>query len=411
MGLKECGKGHMYDDSQYKKCPYCQQTKAKRDYPHLFALFGKKTPETESPSLALYAGPPVEPTDLEPTEKVKVPPVPNECLYAGPPVPNKPPIDLSGLGPMMPPAETPNALKTESLLANGKYRAEWVIEQDGQSFIYRGTDMLSQSRVTIYEYLPKGRAYRDKGVDFLQWSSGKEPSGWQDTKRYLAEMAAKIMRIERVPGIAWVRDVFFQNNTTYVVTDFANGETLNKRIAKSGPLDAKACFQMLCPLMDALESVHKNRLLHMDIEPENILIDGRGSACLLNLGIPDSSYPVHFWPWKQDYDSSLPRWSPFAATEMLMESSQQLKFGPWTDVYSMCATFFYAVTGTAPVNAVERLYKKYMQADIPDENAKGIIPPKIYAVLKRGLDPDYKDRILSMKALREELGAAIQSSE
>ncbi len=78
-----------------------------------------------------------------------------------------------------------------------------------------------------------------------------------------------------IPGVVGVKSVFIQNETAYIVMDFIEGETLQQKMQREGPMDYGSCIRLMTPIMQSLAEVHKHGIIHRDISPDNIMVRSR----------------------------------------------------------------------------------------------------------------------------------------
>ena len=175
-----------------------------------------------------------------------------------------------------------NALPPGSLLANGKYLVGRVLGQGGFGITYIALDKTLDLRVAIKEYMPQNMAYRTGDSASLHWNSSIKDR--QAGRNSFVREARKMAKIDQIPGVVRVREVFFENDTAYIVMDFIEGETLMSRLRKTGTMDAKNCFQLLAPIMESLEAAHQRGMIHRDISPDNIMLDNQDRLWLLDMG-------------------------------------------------------------------------------------------------------------------------------
>ena len=242
------------------------------------------------------------------------------------------------------------ALRPGTIL-EGKYLVGEMLGQGGFGITYIGFDLLLEQKVAIKEYYPMstGMVSRD-GHSTVVWSSammGK--TGTQKGFDSFLKEARKMAKLGGIPGVVGVKSVFIQNETAYIVMDFIEGETLLKKLQKSGPIDFDSCVRLMTPIMQALAEVHEHGIIHRDISPDNIMVRPDGKLILLDLGaakdldIQGNGGSVQ--------SSQMVAKHGFSPIEQYSKSG---KVGPWTDIYAMAATIYYCCTGILPPPATDR---------------------------------------------------------
>ena len=287
--------------------------------------------------------------------------------------------------------QPPEALPRESIL-HGKYLIGDVLGRGGFGITYIGFDLSLESKVAIKEYYPSGSAMRREGESSLYWNStcASQTSRLGAYDDFLKE-ARKMARVDSIPSIVRVRETFLENETAYIVMDYVEGETLKTRLKRDGVLTYSACYAMLRPMMEDLQKVHQLGIIHRDISPDNIMIQKDGSVKLLDLGAAKDLSK------KSDGLSQLVTKNGFSPAEQYMDSG---KIGPWTDVYALCATIYYACYGKLVPQALERLDQDTLTFDLP---AKEAIPQNVIETLKKGLAIRAAERIQSVEELMQQL--------
>jgi len=140
---------------------------------------------------------------------------------------------------------------------------------------------------------------------------------------------------------------FFQaNGTVYMVMEYQEGENLQHYLQRyRGGLSERFLRTVFPPLLDGLELIHANDLLHLDIKPGNIHIQRGGQPLLLDFGA------VHGFPQsRQEQPGQVisPGFSP------IEQYDNRGYVGPWTDLYAIGATMRACIESKPPVNARQR---------------------------------------------------------
>ena len=284
--------------------------------------------------------------------------------------------------------ETPAHHLAVGTILNGKFMVGEAIGEGGFGITYIGRDTKLDMKVAIKEYYPNGYANRSNTVSpsVTCGTEGerKEVFG-KGLERFLRE-ARILAKFSDEEGIVTVRDFFEENNTAYIVMEYLDGQTLKEFLKAKGTLPAEYTIKLLMPVMQSLEKVHKQGLIHRDISPDNIMLVN-GKIKLLDFGaarnvsaIGNQSLSVMLKPG-------------YAPEEQYRSKGIQ---GPWTDVYALCATMYKCITGITPDDSTQRLYSD----ELKTPTALGInIDPTIEKALMRGLSVLQKDRYQSIEEL------------
>ena len=159
-----------------------------------------------------------------------------------------------------PPEEGP---RLEPGHALGPYRIETLIESGGMGEVYRARDT---------------RLDRDVAVKVLRLHVASDPALKQRLER-----EAKALATLSHPHICPVFDVGHQDGIDYLVMEYLDGETLERRLTK-GPLPLDQALRYAIEVADALDKAHRRGIVHRDLKPSNIMLTKRG-AQLLDFGL------------------------------------------------------------------------------------------------------------------------------
>jgi len=285
--------------------------------------------------------------------------------------------------------QPPYAMRYNTIV-HGRYLVGKVLGQGGFGITYIGFDLVLNVKVAIKEYFPMGVATREQSKsNTLIWSPTQvNTQQRQDGYESFLKEARKTAKIDSIPSIVRVRDTFFENETAYIIMDFVEGVTLKEKLAKSGPMGVSECIELLRPMMEGLAQVHKLGIIHRDISPDNIIVQPDGNLKLLDLGAAKDMT-------SGQGQSQLVTKKGFSPLEQYTESGQ---IGPWTDVYALCATIYYCITGKMIPSALDRMGN---EAVTFPAGLKEPVPSHIEAALKAGLAIETKRRIQSVNDLLE----------
>ena len=146
-------------------------------------------------------------------------------------------------------------------------------------------------------------------------------------------------------GLVTASRWFRANGTAYAVTPCPPGESLARRMQSTGKLTAPQVAAIAMPVLEALDYLHAQDLIHQELSPQLIHVLESGAAVVLGTGgaaRPGTEpIPLPAGHTMQDY----------GAIEQLREAG---KIGPWTDIYCLAATLHHAISGSAPLSSVER---------------------------------------------------------
>lgn len=239
-------------------------------------------------------------------------------------------------------------------ILNGKYMVGRVLGIGGFGITYIGWDFYQSSKIAIKEYFPRGVADRS-----VLYTTDVYTRSMQVSTEYMAGLDNYLKEAESLcgfydlEGIVSVRDFFYGNKTAYIIMEYIEGIHL-KQFAKSngGILSPEVVFYFIRPVMKALAIIHKNGVIHCDISPDNIMIDTEHNVKLIDFGAAKN------FCMYSGKESVVLKYG-YAPIEQYGREGVK---GPWTDVYSLCATMYYLMVGKKPPDARERLRKDTLKS-------------------------------------------------
>ena len=237
----------------------------------------------------------------------------------------------------------PMALPPGTVL-NGRYILGRVLGQGGFGITYVAQDHKTGSLVAVKEYFPDTMAARTDGHSVSAYTGQREENFLYGKECFLNE-AKTLAEFIGNPNIVRVHSYFEENNTAYFVMDYVQGTSFQDYLKQHGRLSWQETKRILEPVIGALASVHSKGVIHRDVTPDNIYITNDGTVKLLDFGAARYSLGDK----SRSLDVVLKH--GYAPREQYSRHGRQ---GPYTDVYALGATFYYALTGRLPPDSIDR---------------------------------------------------------
>ncbi|HIX04631.1 MAG TPA: protein kinase [Candidatus Fournierella pullicola] len=228
--------------------------------------------------------------------------------------------------------------------------------EGGFGITYIGKELNSGRSVAIKEYFPtRCQPQRDLRGNLLPLEGTGEI--YQRGKNSFLSEASMVRAVSGLSSIVQVLDFFEKNNTAYMVMNYLDGVTLRQALRAGQTFEPVPLLQKALPLMRDLGRLHRAGVLHRDIAPDNLMLMPDGSLTLLDFGCARSM---------EDGRSMTVVLKPgFAPIEQYQTRGQ----GPYTDIYALCATLYYCITGQVPPAAPDRLFMAMT------DSADKLVPP------------------------------------
>ena len=288
-----------------------------------------------------------------------------------PPVPPIPPI---------PAVYTQLPLAADTRLQGGRYTILRTLGQGGFGITYLGTQTGLNRQVAIKEFFMKEHCERNSQNSHVR-------AGTQGSQATVERFKAKFIKEAQTlsalndPHIIRIYDIFEENGTAYYVMEYIDGGSLKSLTEQQGALpEAEALFYVR-QLAEALDYIHSQKVLHLDLKPANVLVRmPKREAVLIDFGIAKR------YDEEGEQTSSTPVGisKGYAPLEQYQQGGVS-NFSPATDIYSLGATLYFLLTATTPPEA-SRLYEEGLPA-LPDS-----VSPAVRHAVEQAMQPRRKDR-------------------
>ncbi len=272
---------------------------------------------------------------------------------------------------------SPEFLALQEVLA-GRFSIEYELGRGGMGIVLLARDV-ALDRLVAIKLLPLVFASHQEHRDrFLQE----------------ARTAAGLSH----PNIVPIHAVEAHGDLVFFIMGFVDGETLRDRVERAGPLSPRVAMPMMQEVAWALGYAHQRGVIHRDIKPDNIMIEqGTGRALVTDFGIALS---------QRDDERGV---GEFIGTARYMSPEQGLgeSLDARSDLYALGATFYYALTGKAPIDGetLPMILSRQMTGPAPQlAVARPGVPDKVAAVVDRCLETTPEDRWESGEDLARVIG-------
>jgi serine/threonine protein kinase len=261
---------------------------------------------------------------------------------------------------------------TPGTILHEKYLLGKVLGQGGFGITYLAWDLNLGLKLAIKEYFPQELAARSMGHSQISVHSGGLYDQYEYGMDKFIQEARMLVRFEDNPAIVSVRDYFRANQTAYLVMRYIEGITLKEYFVNSGGvIQPEVALNVLIPIMDALKELHAQNVLHRDISPDNIFINTKGQVVLIDFGSARQAVS------EQGRRYSVIIKPGYAPEEQYRSKGVQ---GPWTDVYSLAATYYHMITGEMPPESLDRISEDTLTP--PSKAGVDILPFQELAIVK-----------------------------
>ena len=297
------------------------------------------------------------------------------------------------------PLEATESLPDGTLLLGDQFRILRKLGNGGFGITYLANDNYLDRQVVIKECFPE--VFCRRTGSSVQVRSRSNHDKYRSIVEMFSREARSIAKM-RHPNIIGVHRVFEDNDTAYIALDLIEGQDLLEIIKedrrKLTPAQVK---EILIKLLDAVQMVHEQDLLHRDISPDNILLDKWSNPVLIDFGAAREEASRE----TRALSAVLVVKDGYSPQEFYFAGGKQT---PSSDLYALGATFYHLISGKAPPNSQTRMADVAAGNSDPCEPLAGRFPEYDNAFLKaidQAMRVLPRDRVQSARQWRELIDA------
>lgn len=234
-----------------------------------------------------------------------------------------------------------------------QYEIIRVLGSGGFGITYLAKDLFLNRNVVIKENFPSSCSYRDPLTGHIR------PNNEHDLENYTWALKSFLSEAQTLaelnhPGIVRILSVFEANGTAYFAMEHITGlslDFLGEKLHSTGHRYTEDELKgLLTRLLRILDYLHSRHIYHRDIKPGNILLTEEGTPVLIDFGAARHALKLHAATVLTTQGYSSPE-----------QALGKTNIGPWSDLYSVGATFYALLTGHPPERAEVRLAEDGMQ--------------------------------------------------
>lgn len=293
----------------------------------------------------------------------------------------------------------PHYLEAGQSLSDGAYTVEHLISQGGFACIYRAYDKMGRT-VAIKEFFQGDCCLRTDEGDVAPIASRQ---ALFDRLLHVCRTESEILAGLDHPNVVRSLDRFEDRGTFYMVLEFFPGADLETILTNhAGWLQPDQALQIAESLVDALDHLHGQGILHGDLSPDNVLLRDPVTPVLIDIGAADVPGKSGARPLRMVKDGyTAPELYDHKATPSIA-----------SEIHALGATLFHLLSGRPAPAASDRaeMVAAGLADPCADPSATGLFcPPAVAAAIARAMSTDPAERFASAADFRQALDETIET--
>ena len=295
-------------------------------------------------------------------------------------------------------------LSAGTLLRNGKYKIEKVLGKGSFGITYLAATPMkmkgSLGEVTVDLYVTIKEFFMAEMNTRSADGTSVEGSGVTLVTNYKRKFMREAENLSHLnhENIVKVLEVFEENNTAYYVMEYVDGGSIDDLITRHGCLNPAQTIALACQVCKALEYMHANYMLHLDLKPKNIMISSKRQVKLIDFGL-SKQYTESGQPEEStSIGLGTPGYAPVEQSQFRQDGSLPVTL----DVYALGATMYKMLIGSAPPESSYILNDDTVLGNVLSQAR---IPLPLLNIVCKAMAPLKKNRYQSVSDLDTELSS------
>ena len=259
-----------------------------------------------------------------------------------------------------------------------RYELLEVVGTGGMSAVYKAHDQLLERNVALKVLHPH----------------------YGDDEEYVERFRREARAVAQLshPNIVTVIDRGEADGHQFIVFEYIDGENLKELVNRTGPLPTRRAVELTIAVADGLAFAHEHGIVHRDVKPQNVLLNGDGEAKVTDFGIARSL----------EVEDGMTQTGTVLGTSNYLspEQASGKQVTPATDVYSLGIVLYELLTAEVPFPGENfvAVAMKHLNEPVPDIlERRPDVPLRLAAAMERAVEKDPERRFTSMAEFASEL--------